>query len=315
MRPLISVVTPVYKAENIVDELVKQIVSSVSTITDNFEILLVCDGSPDASWEKIVQNCRLYPQAKGIKLSKNFGQEYAIMAGLNESKGEWVVVMDCDLQDNPNEIPNLYAKAQEGFEVVFGQRVQRKDSLWKKMQARMFYALYNYLTNTKQDANIGNFGIFHRKVIESVLAMNDSVRCFTTMITWVGFNKTTIPVVHEKRYEGQSSYSFGKLLNLSQDIIVSFSNKPLSLMVKFGFLLSICSFLVGIYYLVQYLLGITDVSGYTSLIISLWLIAGLLIMFMGVLGIYLSKIFDNTKQRPRYIIQEKINFDDVDHQL
>jgi len=191
----------------------------------------------------------------------------------------------------------------------------RRDSFWKRTQSCIFYALYNYLTDTKQNPNIGNFGIFNRKVVKSILAMNDSVRCFSTMATWVGFKQTTISVVHEKRHEGASSYSLKKLLKLSQNIILTFSNKPLSLMVKFGFLLSVLSFIVGLYYFVQYMLGITDVSGYTSLIISLWLIAGLLIMFMGVLGLYLSKIFDNTKKRPLYIIEEKINFDNAENKL
>lgn len=315
MQPLISVVSPVYKAENIVEELVMRITENVKSITEDFEIVLVCDGSPDASWEKIKKCCKQNSFVKGINLSKNFGQEYAITAGLAEAQGEWLVVMDCDLQDNPNEIPNLYKKAQEGFDIVFGKRALRKDSYTKRLQSRFFYAIYNYLTDTKQDANIGNFGIFHNKVIKSILSMNDSVRCFTTMATWVGFKQTTIPVVHEKRHEGTSSYSLKKLLKLSQNIILTFSNKPLSLMVKFGFILSLMSFIVGIFYFVQYMLGITDVSGFTSLIISLWLIAGLLIMFMGVLGLYLSKIFDNTKKRPLYIIEEKINFDNAENKL
>ncbi len=312
MQPLISVVSPVYKADYLVKELVERVVKHVSEITDNFEIVLVCDGSPDNSWNAIKQCCATERRVKGVNLSRNFGQEYAIMAGLREARGEWIVVMDCDLQDDPKEIPNLYAKAQEGFDVVFGQRIQRKDSLMKRFQSYLFYAVFDYLTDTKQSESIGNYGIFHSKVIKSMLEMNDSVRCFTTMIHWVGFKRTTIPIVHEKRSQGESSYSWAKLFHLSQNIILSFSNKPLLLMVRFGFFVSIVSFLIGIYYFVQYITGITDVSGFTSTIISLWMIAGLLIMFMGILGLYLSKIFDNTKQRPHYIIEEKVNFEDVE---
>ncbi len=311
MQPLISVVSPVYKADYLVEELVRRVVECTSEVTDNFEFVLVCDGSPDNSWNVIKKCCADDSRVKGVNLSRNFGQEYAIMAGLREARGEWIVVMDCDLQDDPKEIPNLYAKAQEGFDVVFGQRILRKDSLVKKLQSRMFYAVFDYLTDTKQSESIGNFGIFHSKVIKSMLEMNDSVRCFTTMIHWVGFKRATIPIVHEERLQGESSYSWAKLLKLSQNIIISFSNKPLLLMVRFGFFISLVSFLIGVYYLLQYLWGITDVSGYTSTIISLWLIAGLLIMFMGILGLYLSKIFDNTKQRPHYIIEEKVNFEDA----
>lgn len=299
--------SPVYRAEDIVEELVRRTVHEVQSITDRFELLLVCDGSPDDSWQRIAQCCAHDSRVKGINLSRNFGQEYAISAGLREAQGEWVVVMDCDLQDNPADIQRLYAKAQEGYDVVFGQRTERKDSWMKCLQSRLFYAVFNFLTDIDHTKGVGNFGIFHSKVIASVLAMNDSVRCFTTMVHWVGYKRCTIPVVHEERYSGSSSYSLFKLLRLSGNTIVSFSSKPLTLMVYFGLLVSLLSFGVGVYYYVLYLMGETDVAGFTSIMISLWLIAGLLIMFMGVLGLYLSKTFDNSKQRPHYVVQERIN--------
>ena len=308
MSVLMSVVTPVYKAETIVSELSRRVVESVSGITNNFEVIFVCDGSPDDSWGEICKVCGSDNRLKGLKLTRNFGQDYAIAAGLSEAKGDWVVVMDCDLQDNPKDIPSLYAKALEGYDVVFALRTERKDGFFKKLSSKIFYAVFNYLTDTKQDSRIGNFGIFHSKVIRCVEQMHDSVRNFTTMIHWTGFEIGYVSVSRDERFDGKSSYSLAKLFTYSKDIIVAFSNKPLTLMVKFGFLLSFFSFLVGIYYFVQYAKGVTDVVGYTSLIVSLWFLSGLIIMFMGVLGLYLSKTFDNTKHRPHFVIGEKVNF-------
>ena len=252
MSVLISVVTPVYKAETIVSELSRRVVESVESITNDFEVVFVCDGSPDDSWREICKVCCADKRLKGIKLTRNFGQDYAIAAGLSVAKGDWVVVMDCDLQDNPKDIPSLYEKAIDGYDVVFALRAERKDSFFKKISSKTFYAVFNYLTDTKQDSRIGNFGIFNSKVIRCVEQMHDSVRNFTTMVHWTGFNIGYVSVSRDERFEGKSSYSLAKLLAYSKDIIVAFSNKPLTLMVKFGFLLSFFSFVVGIYYFVQY---------------------------------------------------------------
>lgn len=308
MSVLISIVSPVYKAETIVAELSRRVVESVTSVTSDFELILVCDGSPDDSWKEICKVCSTDKRIKGIKLTRNFGQDYAIEAGLSVAKGEWVVVMDCDLQDDPQDIPTLYAKALEGYDVVFALRKERKDGFFKKLSSKAFYSVFNYLTDTKQDSRIGNFGIFHSKVIRCVEQMHDSVRNFTTMIHWTGFDIGYVSISRGERFDGKSAYSFAKLFSYSKDIIVAFSNKPLTLMVKLGFLLSLLAFVVGIYYFVQYTRGVTDVDGYTSLIVSLWFLAGLIIMFMGVLGLYLSKIFDNTKQRPHFVVGEKLNF-------
>lgn len=308
MSALISIVSPVYKAETIISELARRIVESISSVTSNFELILVCDGSPDDSWQEIIKACHSDKRIKGINLTRNFGQDYAIEAGISAAQGEWVVVMDCDLQDDPFDIPNLYAKALEGYDIVFALRKERKDSFLKKLSSKAFYSVFNYLTDTKQDSRIGNFGIFHSKVIHCMAQMHDSVRNFTTMIHWTGFSIGYVDISRERRFDGRSAYSLTKLFSYSKDIIVAFSNKPLTLMIKLGFLLSLISFFVGGYYFVQYMRGITDVNGYTSLIVSLWFLAGLIIMFMGVLGLYLGKIFDNTKQRPHFVISEKVNF-------
>lgn len=176
--PLISIVSPVYKAEKIVDILVKRIKEEVSKITENYEIILVEDGSPDRSWEAIERNCMEDKRVKGIKLSRNFGQHYAITAGLDHAKGEWTVVMDCDLQDRPEEIINLYQKALEGYDIVLARRHKRQDSFLKRTFSWLFYKILSYLTGTKHDPAVANFGIYHKKVIQAVSQMRESIRYF-----------------------------------------------------------------------------------------------------------------------------------------
>lgn len=303
----ISVVSPVYRAENIVSELVKQVRDAVLTITDNFEIILVNDASPDSSWEKIVDECKADKRVKGINLSRNFGQHYAITAGLSYAKGEWVVVMDCDLQDRPDEIPNLYRMAMEGYDSVFAQRKVRQDGFLKKNLSKMFYKLFSYLTETKQDASVANFGIYHHKVIDALLSMKDQIRFFPTMVQWVGFRKCYLPVKHSERFEGKSSYNFKSLFRLALNSILAFSDKPLRLTVKLGFGITLISLMVMFVYFIMYLTGSIKVLGFTSLIISFWFLSGVIIFILGFVGLYIGKMFEKVKDRPNFIVQEEIN--------
>lgn len=307
--PKFSVVSPVYKAEKIVPELVRRIVENISTLSEDYEVILVCDGSPDNSWSSIVNECSKNKKVVGINLSRNFGQHYAITAGLHFATGEWVVVMDCDLQDRPEEIPKLYAKALEGFDSVFAQRIERQDSFLKRLSSALFYKVFSFLTDSKQDCSVANFGIYHRKVINSVLSMGDSIRYFPFMVQWVGFRKYYLPVVHDEREKGRSSYSLFKLLRLAGDNMIGFSEKPLRLMLRLGFIVVIGALLVALYYLLKYCLGLVHVSGFTTLVISLWLLAGIVIMLIGVVGIYIGKIFDRVKGRPTYIVEDTVNIE------
>lgn len=308
-KPIISIVSPIYRGESMLLELVSRIIENVKTITEEYEIILVNDASPDNSWNVIKQVTAIDKKVKGINLSRNYGQHYAITAGLQYATGEWIVVMDCDLQDRPEEIPQLYAKAQEGYDIVFAQRVHRSDNWFKRMSSLCFYKIFSYLTDTKQDSTIANFGIYHSKVIDAILAMGDKVRYFPTQVQWVGFNKYYLPVQHDTRKEGKSSYSIKKLFHLAFDTIVSFSDKPLRLMVKFGCCITLLALIIGIVYFIKYLCGGIAVMGYTSLIISLWLIGGVLMSLIGVVGIYLGKSYEQTKNRPLYIVDKTINIE------
>lgn len=303
----LSVVSPVYRAEKCLDELVSQIKAQVEKITTDYEIILVEDCGPDNSWMVIERLCKENNKVLGIKLSRNFGQHYAITAGLDQSLGDWVVVMDCDLQDRPDQIPKFYKKAMEGFDVVQGRREDRQDNVFKKSFSWIFYRLLSYLSGYNQDSTIANFGIYNRKVINSIVSMRETIRFFPTMVAWVGFKKTAITIEHAKRAEGRTSYTFGKLLNLALDIILAYSDKPLRIIVKLGLITSIASFLYLFYNLYKYLTGQIIVMGYASLITSIWFLSGLMMLMLGIVGLYIGKTFESTKNRPIYLIDKKIN--------
>lgn len=303
----LSIVSPVYQAEKIVEKLVEEIHANVPEITDSYEIILVEDGSLDDSWLRIEEICKEDKKVKGIKLSRNFGQHYAITAGLQNAKGEWVVVMDCDLQDRPEEIPLLYRKAAEGFDLVFAARTIRQDNWLKQLSSKAFYAFFSYMTDTPQDYTIANFGIYHRKAIDAILMMGDHIRYFPTMSQWVGFRKTKLEVKHGSREEGKSTYTWKKLSQLAWNNIIAFSDKPLRLTVKFGLIVSISAFLIGFYYLTQYFSGKIEVLGFASIILSIWFLSGAIILVIGITGIYVGKVFEKIKDRPPFIVEKTLN--------
>jgi dolichol-phosphate mannosyltransferase len=301
----ISVVSPVYQAENIVAELVRRLVVELSKITNDFEIILVEDCGPDNSWLKVLEETKNDKRVKGIKLSRNFGQHHAITAGLDASSGDWIIVMDCDLQDRPEEVPNLYNEAQKGFDIVFARRAERQDRFIKRFTSKMFYKVFSYLSGIEQDGTIANFGIYSRKVINSINSMRESMRAFSPMARWVGFKKTAINVTHAERFEGNTSYNWNKLINLALDIAIAYSDKPLKLAIKLGFSISLFSLLYAIYNVFAYMTGIITVNGYASIIVSIWFLSGLIIFILGIVGLYIGKTFEGMKQRPLYLIDER----------
>ena len=310
MKPRISVVSPIYYGEKMLEELVRRNIEALITITDDYEIILVNDASPDNSWQAIEAECKKNPKVKGLNLSRNFGQHYAITAGLSYASGDWIVVMDCDLQDQPEEIPNLYAKAMEGYDIVYARRIHNQFGWWKRMSSRMFHYVFDWLSGMKTDKTVANFGIYSRQVIEEFNKMPEVARSMTSLMYYLGFCVGTVDVEHGKRAEGKSSYSLSKLLKLSFDVIIANSNKPLHIAVGAGFGLSAISILIAIYNVIARWIGIILVEGYTTTIFSIWFVGGLLLMMMGVLGLYIGKIFDQVKGRQLFIVKDKLNFED-----
>lgn len=301
--PLISVVIPVYKAEACLNELYTRLVRSLEVVSSDFEIILVEDCGGDRSWEIIVELAQQDRRVKGIQFSRNFGQHYGITAGLDHCDSDWVVVMDCDLQDRPEEIPRLYAKAQEGYDVVLAKRGRRKHSRIKVITSWLFYQVFNYLAELNYNAEVGNFRIISRKVVESFCLMREQLRFFGGLVDWMGFPTTSIQVQHEERFAGKSTYTFRKLMKLANNTIIAYSDKPLKLAIQLGFSISLLAFLYGAYLLLRALIYGSAVTGWSSLIVSLYFLSGIIISILGIMGIYLGKTFDETKKRPLYLIR------------
>lgn len=304
----ISVVSPVYRAEKIVDHLVERLSKSLSEITSEFEIILVEDGGPDNSWEKIEENCRKNSKVKGVKLSRNFGQHYAITAGLNEAKGNYVVVIDCDLQDDPAYIKDMYAKAKEGYDIIYTVKQKREHSFFKNLTAALFVRIFNYLSETQAASkNVGAFSLMSRKVVDAFCSIKDTHRHYLMVLRMLGFSSTEISIIHQNRFEGKSSYNFSKLVKHAIDGITSQSDKLLRISISIGFLFCVLALMVIVYIVIGYFLR-GALPGYTSLISVLLLATGLILMSIGVASIYIGKIFEQSKNRPLYFIDKKINF-------
>lgn len=301
----LSVVVPVYSCRETLPVLAEKLRQVLETLVSSYELVLVNDDCPESSWDVIVRLSEEYPFVRGIKLSRNFGQHEAITAGLHDARGDWIVVMDCDLQDRPEEITPLYRRAMQGFDIVYARRCERKDSWLKVMSSRMFYRLLGYLTDTKLDPTIGNYGIYSRKVIEAVLSMKEMLRYFPVMVRWVGFKSSVIDVEHSERASGKTAYSLGKLVRMALGVMVSFSDKPLRIIVQMGFWMSLMSALSAVLIVAQAIRGDVEVQGWASVMVTLWFIGGLVMMMMGVVGVYIGKAFDEVKRRPTYIIDQR----------
>jgi glycosyltransferase involved in cell wall biosynthesis len=300
--PYISVVIPVYKAEKCLDELYRRLENAITPISEAFEIILVEDCGGDGSWQVIERLTQQDSRVKGIQFSRNFGQHYGITAGIDYCSGDWVVVMDCDLQDAPEEIPRLYAKALEGYDIVLASRTDRQDAFLKKLTSKCFYRVFSYLADTEYDGSHGNFRIMSKKAINYFKQMREQLRFFGGLVQWMGFPTTSLEVIHHERFEGQSSYTLKKLLKLATETIIAFSDKPLRVAIKFGFMMSFISFSYGLYILARALMYGSSVEGWSSLIVSIYFIGGIIISMLGVIGIYLGKAFDQMKNRPLYIV-------------
>lgn len=305
---LFSIVSPVYQASGNIDELVNRITVEISQITDRFEIILVDDRSSDESWNEVAANCKKSSKVKGLRLSRNFGQHYAVTAGLQLAQGELTIVMDCDLQDDPAAFVKLYNKYKEGNQIVFTRRIKRQQPLFKYLSATVYNFLFRFLSNRNYDVDTGSMVLFSNKVRNIFLSLKDKDRLYIQLLKWIGFKQAFVYVEHQPRFSGKSSYNFVRMLNLAIQGWTSHSDKLLRLSIYSGFYLSLITFLVSVYIIVLYFLQGFQ-PGWPSIIIAILFSTGLILMSIGIAGIYIAKIFEQTKDRPLFIIDEKINFD------
>ncbi len=300
----LSVVIPVYGCRNALEELYKRLSNELVKITKNYEIVLVNDNCPQNSWDVVEKICNKDKKVVGLNLARNFGQMKAILAGLDYSSGDYVVVMDCDLQDRPEEIINLYNKLNEGYDVVFARRKNRNDGFLKKFISKIFYKIYSYATNQPYDESLCNFSISKRIVIDNYCKMREGHRAFVMYIKWLGFKQGALDVVHDKRYEGKSSYNFKKRINMAMDILFSQSDKILKFIVNFGFSLTILSLIYIVYLIIHHIISPSSIIGWTSTIVAICFVGGMLMSVIGIVGLYIGNIFMEIKQRPLYVVKE-----------
>jgi glycosyltransferase involved in cell wall biosynthesis len=302
---LISIIVPVYQGEGTLRELHRRVAAALDPEGLAFELILVEDCSRDGSWRLIQTLTQEDPRVRGFRFSRNFGQHTGITAGLDLARGAWAVVMDCDLQDRPEEIPVLYAKAQEGFDVVVARRGRRKDSWPKRAGSWAFYRCFNYLAGLKMDAEVGNFRIISRRVVEALRDMREQTRFFGGMVEWLGFPTAAIDVQHAPREVGQSTYTLSKLLRMGLNMVVAYSDKPLRLAIQMGFLISAAAMMGGAWIFYRALRYGSPVMGWPSMVVSLYFLGGIIISLLGILGLYLGKTFDEAKGRPLYVIADR----------
>ncbi|GAA3939527.1 glycosyltransferase family 2 protein [Hymenobacter algoricola] len=288
-------------------ELHRRLTATLAAFAGTYQLILVNDHSPDGSWGQVQALAAADPRVLGLSFSRNFGQHAAITAGLDRAAGEWVVVMDCDLQDAPEEIPNLYAYAQsQQLDVVFGRRANRQDTATKQWAGAAFHRVLTWLGGPRQDPATGNFGIFHQRVVAALGLMREPTRAFPLQVRWLGFRQGALDVEHAARTHGQSSYRVGQLIRLAFGVVLAYSDKPLRLLVKLGAGLVVGA-LLGAVWLAGWLWFEKDGTTFWlgALLLSLWLLGGLVLAGLGIVGLYVSRVFDGVKNRPLYVVREE----------
>jgi glycosyltransferase involved in cell wall biosynthesis len=299
--PKISVVVPVYGCAVCIDELCARLKKSLDSLASEYEIILVDDRSPDNAWAAIINLQVHYPEVKGIRLSRNFGQHIAISAGLASARGEYAVVMDCDLQDPPEKIAELYSKLKEGYDVVLARREVRNHSFFRIAAARAYFRLMSYLTEANIDGSFGTFSILSRKVIDSFLQFHERDRHYLFILQWLGFKIGSIDYEHQDRPRGRSAYSLKRLLRHAIDGVFFQVTVLLRWIVMLGFIFAIFGLALAAFFVYRYFVY-GSLEGWTSVVVLILVCTGVLLSSLGVVGLYIGKIFEQAKERPLYVI-------------
>jgi dolichol-phosphate mannosyltransferase len=301
----LSVVIPVYGCEDCLRALHRRLRESLEQVTSSYEVVLVDDRSRDGSWDVLRELAAADARVRAIRLSRNFGQHAAITAGLEASDARWTVVMDCDGQDPPEEIPRLYAKAREGYEVVYSRRKRRRQQLLRRVAGHVYFRLRNLLVGGEMHVNMTNLSIVSRKVVDAFLTVRDKDRQYLLILEWLGFEHTTIEVDQHERAAGRSSYSLGALLRVAVDGLFFDSTVLLRWIVYAGFVIASLGGL-GAAGLLAYWATSGAPSEWALVSALVALLSGFAIVSAGVAGLYIGKIFDQVKGRPLYIVDDRI---------
>ena len=305
-----SVVVPLFNEEEVIKESYKRLKTVMDGLNESYELVFVNDGSRDKTAQLAREICEADSNVKLINFSRNFGHQTAITAGMDYASGDAVVVIDADLQDPPEVIPQMIAKWREGYDVVYGQRVKRKgETFFKKVTAKVFYRTLRRLTEVDIPVDTGDFRLIDRKVCEALKKVSERNRYIRGVISWLGFKSAPVEFVREKRFAGTTKYPLKKMLKFASDAIMSFSYKPLKLATYLGFLVSVVSFIYLLVMIVLKLCGaMTTVPGWTSIIVITLFFNGIILLVLGIIGEYIGRIYDEAKGRPLYVVQDMVNF-------
>lgn len=303
----IAVIIPVYMGAAVLRELCNRLSVTLQAITQKFSIILVDDRAADNPWPIIEELCTDDHRIKGIQLSRNFGQHYALTAGIDHARAAWYVVMDCDLQDAPEDIPSLYERAVQGFDIVVGIRRKEGHGYTKRLGSRLFYPLFNFLAGVDMKWSVGNFRIFSNQVADGFRNMREQMRCFPASLSFMGFEVGEVELSHYPRQQGRSSYTLIKLIKLAGDMILAHSQMPLKIAMFSGLTIAALSIVLGLAIIIKTFFYGTGVVGWPSLIVAVCAIGGIQIFITGVVGIYVGKCFEEAKKRPLYFIKDLRN--------
>jgi dolichol-phosphate mannosyltransferase len=308
--PLLSVIVPCFNEQDVIRHTHQRLEAALRAITGDFEIIYVDDGSRDGTAELLRAIQAASPEVRVLRLSRNFGHQIAVSAGLEYARGNAIVLIDADLQDPPEVIGEMVAKWREGFHVVYGQRVDRSgESRFKLWTARAFYRLINRLSEVPIPLDTGDFRLMDRTVVDALLRMREKHRLLRAMTSWVGFRQVALPYSRAERFAGTSKYPLRKMLTLALDGIISFSAIPLKIVTSVGLAFSALSVIGIVYAVAQRLLTDNWVPGWTLIFITVLLIGGLQFIFLGVMGEYIGRIYSEAKDRPLFLVMEELGFD------
>jgi glycosyltransferase involved in cell wall biosynthesis len=303
----LSIVSPVYRAEACIDELYQRLTMVLRHLPDTYEIILVEDGSPDQSWERIKHLATQDSHIVALQLSRNFGQHNAIAAGLSASRGQYTVVMDCDLQDPPEVIPQLLEQAKAGVDIVYTRHTIRVDSTFKQRTSRIFFLIVNTLSPSSAVPGQGSFSLISRQVVDEYLRVADVHSHYLSVLHWLGFRSTCVDVAQAERFAGASSYSLSKLVSHALNGIASHSTRLLHISTGMGLLFAIFAVLQILYLLYRKWIHSIGVEGWASLMVVTWFVGGAILFSLGVIGLYLGRMFEHTRHRPLFVVREQIN--------
>lgn len=315
---LVSVVVPIYCEESLIGVLYQRLDAALTVLPHGYEheILFVDDGSHDGSLAELIALRDGDARVKVLSLSRNFGHQAAITAGMDAAAGHAVVIIDGDLQDPPEVILEMVDAWKQGFEVVYGQRIARVgESRFKRATAKAFYRLISSLSDTPLPLDAGDFRLMDRVVVDAFLQMPEEGRYIRGMITWLGFRQYALPYQRDARYAGETKYTLRKMVKLAIDGVTSFSSKPLSISMGFGMLVTAFSFAYLVWIVASRLMHPeVAVPGYASLLVAVLFLGGVQLMSVGVLGMYLARVFYETKRRPLYVVARRYGFDEAEDQ-